>query len=155
MIHLDDRSPTSLSLSWTLSRRPPARINQRYELMYRRKVGRSSGAPFFPRGTRRLYEIQTCAEAVTRVTRPRLLTVRPQDGDGERDVTTYTVLIVDKSSVQIHDLTPGTTYVFRVQALGPEGNAGSYSLEHEFHTSLGSGLFRSLTSLRIHVYVTC
>ncbi|XP_041815871.1 ephrin type-A receptor 2a [Chelmon rostratus] len=94
MIHLDDRSPTSLSLSWTLSRRPPAHISHRYELMYRRK-----------------------------------------DGDGERDVTTYTVLILEKSSVQINDLTPDTTYMFRVQAMSPEGNPGSYSVEHEFHTS--------------------
>ncbi|XP_029007519.1 ephrin type-A receptor 2a [Betta splendens] len=95
LIHLDDRSPTSLALSWSLSRRPPARVSQRYELMYRRK-----------------------------------------DADGERDVTTYTVLILDKSSVQISDLSPDTTYVFRVQALGPEGNPGSYSAEHEFHTTL-------------------
>ncbi|CAB1437861.1 unnamed protein product [Pleuronectes platessa] len=94
LIHLDDRSPTSLSLSWTLSRRPPVHINHRYELMYRRK-----------------------------------------DDDGERDVTTYTVVISDKSSVQINDLTPNTTYTFRVQALSPEGNPGSYSTEHEFHTS--------------------
>uniref|UniRef100_A0A8C9ZQQ7 receptor protein-tyrosine kinase n=1 Tax=Sander lucioperca TaxID=283035 RepID=A0A8C9ZQQ7_SANLU len=91
LIHLDDRGPTSLSLSWTLSRRPPAHINHRYELMYRRK--------------------------------------------GERDVTTYTVLILEKSSVQINDLTPDTTYMFRVQALSPEGHPGSYSVEHEFLTS--------------------
>lgn len=58
-----------------------------------------------------------------------------QDDDGERDVTTYTVLILEKSSVQINDLTPDTTYMFRVQAMSPEGNAGSYSVEHEFHTS--------------------
>ncbi|XP_047188815.1 ephrin type-A receptor 2a isoform X2 [Scophthalmus maximus] len=94
LIHLDDRGPTSLSLSWSLSRRPPAHINHRYELMYRRK-----------------------------------------DDDGERDVTTYTVLISEKSSVQINDLTPNTTYMFRVQALSPEGSPGSYSVEHEFHTS--------------------
>lgn len=94
LIHLDDRSPTSLSLSWTLSRRPPAHINHRYELMYRRK-----------------------------------------DDDGERDVTTYTVLILEKSSVQINDLTPDTTYMFRVQALSAEGNPGSYGMEQEFHTS--------------------
>lgn len=94
LIHLDDRSPSSLSLSWSLSRRPPAHISHRYELMYRRK-----------------------------------------DDDGERDVTTYTVLILEKNSVQINDLTPDTTYMFRVQALSPEGNPGSYSVEHEFHTS--------------------
>uniref|UniRef100_A0A8C4ILD0 receptor protein-tyrosine kinase n=1 Tax=Dicentrarchus labrax TaxID=13489 RepID=A0A8C4ILD0_DICLA len=89
LIHLDDRTPTSLSLSWTLSRRPPAHINHRYELMYRRK----------------------------------------------RDVTTYTVLILEKDSVQINDLTPDTTYMFRVQALSPDGSPGSYSVEHEFQTS--------------------
>uniref|UniRef100_A0A8C3GAS3 receptor protein-tyrosine kinase n=1 Tax=Cyclopterus lumpus TaxID=8103 RepID=A0A8C3GAS3_CYCLU len=94
LIHLDDRSPTSLSLSWTLSRRPPAHINHRYELMYRRK-----------------------------------------DDEGERDVTTYTVLILEKGSVQINDLTPDTTYMFRVQALSPEGIPGSYSVEHEFLTA--------------------
>uniref|UniRef100_A0A8C3AV80 receptor protein-tyrosine kinase n=1 Tax=Cyclopterus lumpus TaxID=8103 RepID=A0A8C3AV80_CYCLU len=86
--------PTSLSLSWTLSRRPPAHINHRYELMYRRK-----------------------------------------DDEGERDVTTYTVLILEKGSVQINDLTPDTTYMFRVQALSPEGIPGSYSVEHEFLTA--------------------
>lgn len=58
-----------------------------------------------------------------------------QDDEGERDVTTYTVLILEKSSVQINDLTPDTTYMFRVQALSPEGSPGSYSVEHEFHTS--------------------
>ncbi|XP_041638942.1 ephrin type-A receptor 2a [Cheilinus undulatus] len=94
LIHLDDRGPTSLSLSWSLSRRPPAHINHRYELMYRRK-----------------------------------------DDDGERDVTTFTVLILEKSSVQINDLTPDTSYMFRVQAISPEGNPGSYSVEQEFHTS--------------------
>ncbi|XP_068598428.1 ephrin type-A receptor 2a [Brachionichthys hirsutus] len=94
LIHLDDRSATSLTLSWTLSHRPPAHINHRYELMYRRK-----------------------------------------DGDVERDVTTYTVLILEKTSVQINDLTPDTTYMFRVQAMSPEGSPGSYSVEHEFHTT--------------------
>nr|XP_046239420.1 ephrin type-A receptor 2a [Scatophagus argus] len=94
LIHLDDRSPTSLTLSWTLSRRPPPHINQRYELMYRKK-----------------------------------------DVEGERDVTTYTVLVLEKNSVQINDLTPDTTYMFRVQAMSPEGNPGSYSMEYEFHTS--------------------
>ncbi|KAK7915991.1 hypothetical protein WMY93_011752 [Mugilogobius chulae] len=94
MIHLDERSPTSLSLSWALSRRPPAHITHRYELMYRRK-----------------------------------------DDEGEKDVTTYTVLILEKNSVQINDLSPGTSYMFRVQVLSPEGNPSSYSMEHEFHTS--------------------
>uniref|UniRef100_A0A665T5T1 receptor protein-tyrosine kinase n=1 Tax=Echeneis naucrates TaxID=173247 RepID=A0A665T5T1_ECHNA len=42
LIRLDDHSPTSLSLSWTLSRRPPAHISHRYELMYRKKVRQSA-----------------------------------------------------------------------------------------------------------------
>lgn len=37
-IRLDERSTTSLSLSWALSRRAPSHVNHRYELMYRRKV---------------------------------------------------------------------------------------------------------------------
>lgn len=58
-------------------------------------------------------------------------------------MTTYTVLILEKSSVQINDLTPDTVYVFRVQAMGPEGNPGTYSVEHEFHTSpLGTSNFK-------------
>uniref|UniRef100_A0A674AHR1 receptor protein-tyrosine kinase n=1 Tax=Salmo trutta TaxID=8032 RepID=A0A674AHR1_SALTR len=87
-IRLDERSPTSLSLSWALSSRAPSHITHRYELMYRRK----------------------------------------------RDVTTYTVLVLDKSTVQISDLSPNTAYVFRVQALSPEGNPGGYSMKHEFKT---------------------
>ncbi|XP_010894400.1 ephrin type-A receptor 2a isoform X2 [Esox lucius] len=92
-IHLDERSPTGLALSWSLSRRAPSHVNYRYELMYRRK-----------------------------------------DDDSERDVTTYTVLVLEKSSVQISDLSPGKAYMFRVQALSPEGTPGSYSPEHEFRT---------------------
>uniref|UniRef100_A0A4W5P227 receptor protein-tyrosine kinase n=1 Tax=Hucho hucho TaxID=62062 RepID=A0A4W5P227_9TELE len=87
-IRLDERSPTSLSLSWALSSRAPSYITHRYELMYRRK----------------------------------------------RDVTTYTVLVLEKSTVQISDLSPDTAYVFRVQALSPEGNPGGYSMKHEFKT---------------------
>uniref|UniRef100_A0A8C5HNF0 receptor protein-tyrosine kinase n=1 Tax=Gouania willdenowi TaxID=441366 RepID=A0A8C5HNF0_GOUWI len=45
------------------------------------------------------------------------------------------ILVLEKNSVQIADLTPDTTYLFRVQALSVGGAPGSYSLEHEFHTS--------------------
>lgn len=46
--------------------------------------------------------------------------------------------------MKINDLTPDTTYLFKVQAVGPDGNAGSYSVEHEFHTSpLGSNKLQS------------
>lgn len=58
-----------------------------------------------------------------------------QNGDGTRDVTTYKVLILEKNSIQVNDLNPDTTYLFKVQAVGPDGNTGSYTLEHEFHTS--------------------
>lgn len=54
--------------------------------------------------------------------------------DDNLDVTTYTVLILEKSSVQISDLSPGTAYLFRVQALSPEGSPGESSIEDEFET---------------------
>ncbi|XP_064161215.1 ephrin type-A receptor 2-like [Anguilla rostrata] len=92
-MRLDERSATSLSLSWAVSRRAQPHNGPRYELMYRKK-----------------------------------------ENDGEKDVTTYTVLVLEKSSVQIDDLAPGTVYVFRVQALSPEGNPGSSSMEREFQT---------------------
>lgn len=59
-------------------------------------------------------------------------------------MTTYTVLILEKDSVQITDLIPDTSYTFRVQVLSPEGSPGSYSAEYEFHTSpLGNQPFKS------------
>uniref|UniRef100_A0A8C1YGJ2 receptor protein-tyrosine kinase n=1 Tax=Cyprinus carpio TaxID=7962 RepID=A0A8C1YGJ2_CYPCA len=55
-------------------------------------------------------------------------------GRSNGKVTTYTVLVLEKNSVQISDLSPSTVYLFKVQALSPEGNPGSYSLEQEFST---------------------
>uniref|UniRef100_A0A8B9LTZ1 receptor protein-tyrosine kinase n=1 Tax=Astyanax mexicanus TaxID=7994 RepID=A0A8B9LTZ1_ASTMX len=88
-MHLVKSSPTSLSLSWSVSRRANPSAT-RYELMYRKKIN--------------------------------------------TQVTTYTVLVLEKDSVQIIDLAPSTAYLFKVQALGPEGNPGSYSMEQEFST---------------------
>ncbi|XP_023686012.1 ephrin type-A receptor 2-like isoform X2 [Paramormyrops kingsleyae] len=62
------------------------------------------------------------------------LMFRKKENNSENDVTTYTVLVLEKSSVQISDLVPGTVYVFRVQALSPLGTPGVYSMEHEFET---------------------
>uniref|UniRef100_A0A8C7IN08 receptor protein-tyrosine kinase n=1 Tax=Oncorhynchus kisutch TaxID=8019 RepID=A0A8C7IN08_ONCKI len=53
--------------------------------------------------------------------------------DDNLDVTTYTVLILEKSSVQISELSPATAYLFRVKALSPEGSPGG-SMEDEFET---------------------
>ncbi|KAK1157237.1 ephrin type-A receptor 2-like [Acipenser oxyrinchus oxyrinchus] len=83
---LEERSKTSLTLSWAVSRRQVTRVGS-YELTYRKKV----------------------------------------------DEKSYTVLRCERSSVTIPNLAPGTTYVFRVQALTPEG-MGTYSMEHEFET---------------------
>uniref|UniRef100_A0A673L6T3 receptor protein-tyrosine kinase n=1 Tax=Sinocyclocheilus rhinocerous TaxID=307959 RepID=A0A673L6T3_9TELE len=55
-------------------------------------------------------------------------------GRSNGKVTTYTVLVLEKNLVQISDLSPSTVYLFKVQALSPEGNPGSYSLEQEFST---------------------
>lgn len=54
--------------------------------------------------------------------------------DDNLDVTTYTVLILEKNLVQISDLTPGTSYLFRVQALGGDGSTGGTSMEEQFET---------------------
>uniref|UniRef100_A0A672YRM7 receptor protein-tyrosine kinase n=1 Tax=Sphaeramia orbicularis TaxID=375764 RepID=A0A672YRM7_9TELE len=50
--------------------------------------------------------------------------------DDNPNMKTYTVLILEKNSVQIVDLAPATAYVFRVQAQG-----GSSSLEEQFETN--------------------
>ncbi|XP_072512662.1 ephrin type-A receptor 2 [Salminus brasiliensis] len=94
-MHLVKSSPTSLSLSWSVSRRANPSAT-RYELMYRRK--------------------------------------EKDEEKSNAKVTTYIVLVLEKDSVQIHDLSPSTTYLFKVQALSPEGNPGSYSMEQEFST---------------------
>ncbi|XP_037628893.1 ephrin type-A receptor 2 isoform X1 [Sebastes umbrosus] len=61
------------------------------------------------------------------------LTYRKKDDN--LDVTTYIVLILEKNSVQINDLTPGTAYLFRVQALSSDGSPGGSSMEEQFETS--------------------
>ncbi|XP_016891727.1 ephrin type-A receptor 2 isoform X2 [Cynoglossus semilaevis] len=55
--------------------------------------------------------------------------------DETLDGTTYIVHRFEKNSVQINDLTPGTVYLFRVQALGTDGSAGGSILEEHFETS--------------------
>lgn len=64
-----------------------------------------------------------------------LLEITLSSQDDNLDVTTYTVLILEKSSVQISDLAPGTAYLFRVQALSSDGSPGGSSVEEQFETS--------------------
>lgn len=52
-------------------------------------------------------------------------------------MTTYIVHILEKNFVQIPDLTPGTVYLFRVQALSSDGSPGGSSMEEQFETSIG------------------
>lgn len=48
--------------------------------------------------------------------------------------------IVERNSVQINNLVPGTVYLFKVEALDSNGNAGGSSMEEQFETSPeGSG----------------
>uniref|UniRef100_A0A4W6BS88 receptor protein-tyrosine kinase n=1 Tax=Lates calcarifer TaxID=8187 RepID=A0A4W6BS88_LATCA len=61
------------------------------------------------------------------------LTYRKKDDN--LDVTTYIVLKLEKNSVQISDLDPGTAYLFRVQALSSDGSPGGSSVEEQFETS--------------------
>ncbi|XP_077424006.1 ephrin type-A receptor 2 isoform X2 [Vanacampus margaritifer] len=73
------------------------------------------------------------------------LTYRKKDDN--LDVTTYTVLILEKSSVQISDLAPGTAYLFRVQALGSDGSPGGSSVEEQFETSSAEPLTQTNPAL--------
>lgn len=49
-------------------------------------------------------------------------------------MTTYTVLLLEKNSVQISELAPGTAYLFRVQALSSDNSPGGSSMEEQFET---------------------
>ncbi|KAM9752541.1 ephrin type-A receptor 2 isoform 2-T2 [Menidia menidia] len=60
------------------------------------------------------------------------LTYRKKDDN--LDVTTYIVLILEKSSVKVSDLDPDTAYLFRVQALSSDGSPGGSSMEEQFET---------------------
>lgn len=65
------------------------------------------------------------------------LMFRKKENDEEKasgTVTTFTVLVLEKNSAQIKDLSPSTVYLFKVQALSSEGSPGSYSIEQEFST---------------------
>lgn len=53
---------------------------------------------------------------------------------------TFVVLNLEKNSVQIDNLSPGTAYRVKVQALGSDGSQGVSSLEEQFETlSEGTG----------------
>uniref|UniRef100_A0A8C2INM6 receptor protein-tyrosine kinase n=1 Tax=Cyprinus carpio TaxID=7962 RepID=A0A8C2INM6_CYPCA len=87
-LKVEDRTTSSLTLSWVVDQYVQNNNSPRYELMYRKKL----------------------------------------------DVTTYTVLVLEKNSVQINDLLPGTKYVFRVHTLTAEGHPSSHNAELEFET---------------------
>lgn len=57
-----------------------------------------------------------------------------QDKDEAKTGKTYTVLVLDKNTIDISGLSPSTVYLFQVQALSPESNVGSNSVEEEFST---------------------
>ncbi|KPP72837.1 ephrin type-A receptor 2-like [Scleropages formosus] len=119
LIHLDKQTATSLTLSWAVSQRSMLRT-PRYELKYRKKV--SSHCEVFP-----------CADGRPfRWLNEDLLVL--QEDNGVTDITTYTVLLLEKNTVQISDLVPGTAYVFRVTVLSPEGTPNGEGKEHEFET---------------------
>uniref|UniRef100_A0A673MBG1 receptor protein-tyrosine kinase n=1 Tax=Sinocyclocheilus rhinocerous TaxID=307959 RepID=A0A673MBG1_9TELE len=71
---------------------------------------------------------------VSQFSRKRATASVTTEDPGELDVTTYTVLVLEKNSVQINDLLPGTKYVFRVHTLTAEGHPSSHSAELEFET---------------------
>ncbi|KAG7520841.1 ephrin type-A receptor 2-like isoform X2 [Solea senegalensis] len=67
--------------------------------------------------------------------------------DDNLDGTTYVVHRFEKNSVQINDLTSGTAYLFRVQALGSDGSPGGSSMEEQFETSSEGHLTQNNTAI--------
>ncbi|XP_058498855.1 ephrin type-A receptor 2 isoform X2 [Solea solea] len=67
--------------------------------------------------------------------------------DDKLDGTTYVVHRFEKNSVQINDLTSGTAYLFRVQALGSDGSPGGSSMEEQFETSSEGHLTQNNTAI--------
>ncbi|KAM9342711.1 ephrin type-A receptor 2 [Pholidichthys leucotaenia] len=60
------------------------------------------------------------------------LTYRKKDDN--QDFRTIIVLILEKNSVQISDLSPGTAYLFKVQVVGTDNSPGGSSVEEQFET---------------------
>uniref|UniRef100_A0A671P571 receptor protein-tyrosine kinase n=1 Tax=Sinocyclocheilus anshuiensis TaxID=1608454 RepID=A0A671P571_9TELE len=144
----------SLQLTW----RPPADIGGRSDITYSVACERCEGGLCSLCGGRVRFEPAQTAlkdpEVVVSELDPHVnytFTVEAQSGvsqfsrkratasittedPGELDVTTYTVLVLEKNSVQINDLLPGTKYVFRVHTLTAEGHPSSHSTELEFET---------------------
>lgn len=137
-MQLDERSPNSLSLSWTVSRRSNKAGRNRYQLMYRKKV--SAGQNFSSIHRINLAHSQLTVSGVficyCWLTSHAVSLDLCQDGEGETfsSGTTYTVLILENTSVQISDLSPATVYLFRVQALNADGSPSTDVMEHEFTT---------------------
>uniref|UniRef100_A0A673GAX2 receptor protein-tyrosine kinase n=1 Tax=Sinocyclocheilus rhinocerous TaxID=307959 RepID=A0A673GAX2_9TELE len=144
----------SLQLTW----RPPADIGGRSDITYSVACERCEGGLCSLCGGRVRFEPAQTAlkdpEVVVSELEPHVnytFTVEAQSGvsqfsrkratasittedPGELDVTTYTVLVLEKNSVQINDLLPETKYVFRVHTLTAEGHPSSHSAELEFET---------------------
>ncbi|KAM8864782.1 ephrin type-A receptor 2 isoform 2-T2 [Spinachia spinachia] len=72
------------------------------------------------------------------------LTYRKKDDN--LDVT-FIVRMLEKNFVHIVDLTPGTAYLFRVQALSSDGSPGGSSIEEQFETSPEGPLSQNNTAV--------
>jgi len=129
-MHLVESSPTSLSLQWSVSHRAKP-VATHYELMYRKKV--RNNILFSPSLKILIYD-----SGIVILHFIIFLSLScVQENDEEKasgKVTTYTVLVLEKNSAKISDLSPSTVYLFKVQALSSEGNSGTYSMEQEFST---------------------
>uniref|UniRef100_A0A3Q3MVI1 receptor protein-tyrosine kinase n=1 Tax=Labrus bergylta TaxID=56723 RepID=A0A3Q3MVI1_9LABR len=151
-------SPGNLLLSWS----PPEDTGGRSDITYSIECQRCEGTVCQPCGEKIRYEPASSGLTDTKVSVSELdahlnytFTVEahsgvsvfasqamprankpPSTSDDNLDVTTYTVLILEKNSVKINDLSPGTAYLFRVQALGSDGSPGGSSMEEQFETLL-------------------
>lgn len=138
-MHLVERRARSLTLSWSVSRRAnPSTI--RYKLMFCEKV--------------RSMAITDHNSDHQRGSLFNKLFISLQDKDEAKTGKTYTVLVLEKNTAEIKELSPSTVYLFQVQALSPEGNVGSSSVEKEFST-LAEGKCRTDLKPTIFINTRC
>ncbi|XP_040049237.2 ephrin type-A receptor 2 isoform X2 [Gasterosteus aculeatus] len=126
------RPPSSISLTVSLRYTDPPRITT-LRMVERTSASLSLSWDVFPRPRSQSQPIQY------------KLTYRKKDDN--LVATTIIVRILEKNFVHVVDLTPGTAYMCKVQALGSDGSPGGSSIEEQFETSPEGPLTQNNTAV--------
>lgn len=129
-----ERTSASLSLSWDVFPRPRSQSQPiQYKLTYRKKVPKKSIVKMNASLITVKLVVQRCFSDILTLRFGFSLVSRGQDDN--LVATTIIVRILEKNFVHVVDLTPGTAYMCKVQALGSDGSPGGSSIEEQFETS--------------------